>query len=301
MIRNQSDVAWKEILDAYFKDFVEYCLLELYELINWKKQWNSLDKELQAITKGADAGKRLLDKLFKVFLKDGREQWVLVHLEVQGKQDDDFPKRMFTYGYRIYDKYQKPIVSCAILTDEAKNWRPTSYRVGLIGSYLSADYLVVKLIDYQNKVKELEVSTNPFASVILAQLAALESKRKPDDERKQVKFALTRRLFDKGFKKAEVVNLYKFIDWLIGLSGPLELEYINEVYELEEATKMAYISNAERFGMEKGIIQGKLEVARHMLEEGIKPAVIERTTGFSSAKIKKLQRELKQAAKKSDH
>jgi len=297
MIRNQSDVAWKEILDAYFKDFVEYCLPELYELVNWKKRWSSLDKELQAITKGTDVGKRLLDKLFKVFLKDGREQWVLVHLEVQGKQDDDFPSRMFTYGYRIYDKYQRPIVSCAILTDDMKNWRPSSYQVGMAGSYLRVDYLVVKLVDYQTKTTELEASANPFASVILAQLAALDAKRKPDEERKQVKFALTRRLYDKGFKKTEVVNLYKFIDWLIGLSRPLELEYMNEIYELEEATKMPYISNAEKFGMEKG----KLEVAKHLLEQGIKSSIIEKATGFSSARIKKLQKELKQAAKKSDH
>lgn len=301
MIRNQSDVAWKGILDAYFKDFVEYCLPELYELINWKKQWNSLDKELQAITKGEDSGKRLLDKLFKVYLKDGREQWVLVHLEVQGKQENDFPKRMFTYGYRIYDKYQKPVVSCAILTDEAKNWRPTSYQVGLAGSYLRADYLLVKLIDFQSRAKELDASTNPFASVVLAQLAALDVKRKPDDERKKVKFALTRRLYDKGFKKAEVVNLYKFIDWLIGLSKPLELEYMHEIYELEEAKKMPYISNAERFGIEKGIAQNKLEVAKHLIEEGVKLAIIERTTGFSAAKLKKLQKELKQAAKSKDH
>ena len=296
MIRNHSDVAWKEILDAYFKDFVEYCLPELYKLINWKKRWNSLDKELQAITKGTDAGKRLLDKLFKVFLRDGREQWVLVHLEVQGKQDDNFPSRMFTYGYRIYDKYQKPIVSCAILTDEATNWRPSSYRVGLAGSYLSAEYLIVKLIDYQNMIKQLDASTNPFASVIMTQLAALDAKRKPDDERKMIKFALTRRLYVKGCSKTEIIHLYRFIDWLIGLSKPLELEYINEVYELEEATKMPYISNAEKFGMEKG----KLEVAKHLIEEGVKLAIIERTTGFSSAKIKKLQQELKRAAK-NDH
>jgi len=108
-------------------------------------------------------------------------------------------------------------------------------------------------------------------------------------------------LYDKGFKKAEVVNLYKFIDWLIGLSKPHELEYIHEIYELEEATKMPYISNAEKFGMEKGIVQGKLEVAKHLIEDGVKPAIIERATGFSLAKIKKLQREIKKAAKKNDH
>jgi hypothetical protein len=103
------------------------------------------------------------------------------------------------------------------LTDEAKNWRPSSYQVGLVGSYLRADYLVVKIIDYRGREKELETSVNPFASVILVQLAALNAKCKPEDERKRVKFALTRRLYDKGFKKTEVVNLYKFIDWLIGL------------------------------------------------------------------------------------
>jgi len=297
MMRNESDTAWKEILDAYFNDFVEYCLPELHELIDWQRQWTALDKELQAITKGADTGKRLLDKLFKVFLKDGREQWVLIHLEVQGTQDDDFPKRMFSYGYRIYDKYQKPIVSCAILTDENMRWRPDSYQVGLAGSYLSAKYLVVKLIDYQDRIEELEASNNPFASVIIAQLAALEVKRKPDDERKRVKFSLTRRLYDKGFEKKGVINLYKFIDWLIGLSSPLELEYLEEIYQLEEAVKMSYISSAERFGRK----QEAVDIAKHLLEEGVKSNIIGRATGLSLVKIKKLQQELRQEAKKRNH
>jgi hypothetical protein len=38
----------------------------------------------------------------KFYLKDGKEQWILIHLEVQGKKEEDFPKRMFTYGYRIF-------------------------------------------------------------------------------------------------------------------------------------------------------------------------------------------------------
>src|SRR5258708_5484703 len=116
-IRNEPDTAWKEVLDAYVKDFIDFCLPDLSALIDWKKPAVSLDKELQAITKGTETGRRLLDKLFKVYLKDGSEQWVLIHIEVQGQKDEEFPKRMFTYWYRIYDKYQKPLVSCAILTD----------------------------------------------------------------------------------------------------------------------------------------------------------------------------------------
>jgi|SRR5579872_5560939 len=81
--------------------------------------------------------------------------------------------------------------------------------------------------------------------------------------------------------------------WLIGLSKPLELEYLNEVYELEESKKMAYISNAEKLGIEKGIKKRNLEIAEQLLGKGFKPALIKETTGLSIAKIKALQQKLK--------
>ena len=84
MARNESDTAWKEILESNFKDCLDYCLPHLSQLIDWNKPYVALDKELQAITRTINAEKRLLDKLFKVYLKDGREQWILIHVEVQG-------------------------------------------------------------------------------------------------------------------------------------------------------------------------------------------------------------------------
>ena len=143
---------------------------------------------MQSITKGAETGKRLLDKLFKVFLKDGSEQWILIHVEVQGSKDDDFPKRMFTYGYRIWDKYQRPLFSCAILTDDNPDWKPNYFEVQFSGSRLSAEFLTIKLLDYKNQKVNLENSNNPFASVILVQLTALESKSKSPEQRKNIKF-----------------------------------------------------------------------------------------------------------------
>lgn len=294
MTRSDADTAWKEILESYFKDCLDYCLPKLSELINWQRSWTSLDKELQAVTKDTETGKRLLDKLFKVYLKDGREQWILIHVEVQGKPEEKFAQRMFIYGYRIFDKYQQPVVSCAILTDDNKKWCPNRFEIGLAGSYLSSEFLVIKLINYQNKQDELERSNNPFASAILCQLAAVEMKSKPDEQRKQVKFALTRRLYDKGFTKHQVYNLYKFIDWLIGLPKPLELEYKNKVYELEESKKMAYVSFIEKLGMERGKLEGMLSVAKHLLEDGAKPAYVKKITGLSLTKIKQLQQKLKQ-------
>ncbi|MCC2666686.1 MAG: putative cytosolic protein [Gammaproteobacteria bacterium] len=302
MRRNQSDTAWKIILDSHLKDFFDYCLPELSQLINWKKLPVPLDKELEAITKGNNTGKRLVDKLLKIYFKNGHEQWVLIHIEVQGKPDNDFPKRMFTYAYRIFDKYQKPVISCAILTDERKDWRPNHYEMKIGGCYLGSRFLVVKLLDYSDRQNELEISDNLFANVILVQLKALEIKSKSDNQRKQAKFALTRRLYEKGFNKLQIVNLYQFIDWLIGLPEPLEVEYLNKVYDFEEEKKMSYVSFAEQRGINKGLKEGlkkglkeglkkgttrtRMMVAKRLLQAKIDKALIKKTTGLSIAEIK---------------
>ncbi|NGZ07526.1 MAG: DUF4351 domain-containing protein, partial [Magnetococcales bacterium] len=38
--------------------------------------------------------------LVKVWLLDGHELWVLIHVEIQGNRDSDFAERMFTCQYR---------------------------------------------------------------------------------------------------------------------------------------------------------------------------------------------------------
>jgi hypothetical protein len=293
MTMNNPDSAWKEILDHYFKDCLDYCLPELSCLIDWSKKYISLDKELQAITKGAAAGKRLVDKLFKVYLLNGNEQWILIHIEIQNQPDIDFPKRMFTYGYRIFDKYQQPVISCAILADEQENWCPNQFQIGMAGSYLKSEFLVIKILNYHDRLAELENSTHVFACVIYSQLKAIENKFKPDQERKHIKFILTKRLYYKGFNKEQIINLYRFIDWLIGLPEHFEIEYDNEIDK--EPNIMVYISSRERREREKerltGLEQGKIETAKRLLAENLTIDFVAKITDLSPAKIRELQAE----------
>ena len=260
------DNAWKEILDAYFKEFVELCLPDLYPLVDWSKPWINLDKELHRITKDGLTGKKFLDKLFSVVLKTGEEEWILVHLEVQAKSDKLFSQRMFVYAYRLFDRYQKSVFSCAILADNNKNWRPNHYETGIAGSCLRLDYHIVKLLDYKGQENVLENSSNPFASVILSHLAASKIKKSPNKVRLQTKLHLTKRLYRKGYSKEQVLKLYLFIDWLIHLPEVFEIEYKEEVYQLEATQKMAYISTIERFGIQKGIQQGEYQFLLHLLK-----------------------------------
>ncbi len=95
---------------------------------------------------------------------------------------------------------------------------------------------------------------NPFATVILAQLAVLETRKNPQ-ARYDTKLALTRKLYEKGWGRGDILQLYTLIDWLIALPKELMLNYHQEVAHIEEEKKMAYITTAERIGMQKGIAQ----------------------------------------------
>ncbi len=261
-----NDTAWKDIMESYLKEFAELCLPDVYVLIDWEKPWISLEKELHAISKDDITGKKVVDKLFKVYLKNGDEQWVLIHLEIQDEAKDIFSKRMFIYSYRLYDKYQQAVLSCALLTDTNRLWRPDHYEVGFGGSTLRLNYRVVKLLDYQGEEAMLESSSNVFASVILSYLAAQRVKKRSDKERAQVKYDLTKRLYRKGYSKEQILKLYLYIDWVLHLSEADEIKYKEAVFELEAEQNMAYISTIESMGIKKGIQQGECSLLMRLLK-----------------------------------
>src|SRR6202161_4445981 len=113
--RNNYDTPWKEILETHFRDFMMLCHPEAAKEIDWAKGYESLDKELSAMTKDAATGVRFVDKLLKVWRIGGGEIWILIHIEVQQEPEGNFARRMYTYYYRLFDRYQHPIVSIAIL------------------------------------------------------------------------------------------------------------------------------------------------------------------------------------------
>jgi len=67
--------------------------------------------------------------------------------------------------------------------------------------------------DYRTRRAELEASDNPFATVVLAHLAVQDTRRSAA-RRREVKLALTRRLYERGYSLERVLSLFRFIDWL---------------------------------------------------------------------------------------
>jgi len=124
------------------------------------------------------------------------------------------------------------------------------------------------LLDYRLKRAEIESSDNIFGVVVLAYLESLETKGNLD-KRFLSKLSLIKKLYEKGYKKKDTINLYRFIDWVINLSPDLEKDLIEEVKRYEEVINMKYITTAERLGREEGLKEG----LKQGLLEGIKLAL----------------------------
>ena len=158
------DGAWKEFLELYFRPFLEFCFPDVARRVDWDQPVAFLDQELQEVVRDAELGKMRADKLVQVHCRDGQQEWLLIHVEVQGQSDPRLPSRMYEYYHRIRDRYGRPVVSLVVLADERSDWKPSCYQEEHWGCRLRFEYLVCKLLEISPE--RLEREDNPAALVI---------------------------------------------------------------------------------------------------------------------------------------
>jgi hypothetical protein len=139
------DSPWKDLLNDHFQDFMAFFFPQAHADIDWSRGYESLDKELSQIVRDAELGKRLADKVVKVWRKNGEAQIILIHIEIQGDAKGNFSERMYIYNYRLFDGYHQPVVSFAVLTDDSPTWRPDHYGYDIWGCRAGLHFPIVKL------------------------------------------------------------------------------------------------------------------------------------------------------------
>ncbi len=249
------DSPWKEALDRYFEPFLLFFFPQAHADIDWARGYEALDKELQKIVPAAAQGRRYVDKLVKVWLKGGKEAWLLIHVEVQTSKEGDFPERMHVYNYRLFDRYHHEVISLAILADDDPEWRPSHFGYGRWGFHTGTEFPIRKLLDWAPHWQALESDPNPFAVVVLAHLKALETRGAPAD-RRVWKVRLAEGLYDRGLSAEDVRQLFRFIDWMLDLPMPLDQLVWDEIYHHEEGKHMPFITSPERLAMRKALLKG---------------------------------------------
>lgn len=163
------------MLEDVFDDLLRFVFPEADKVFDMQQPFEYLDKELNELTPEPDKGPdtRFVDKLVKVCRKDGKKEFVLIHIEVQGttKKREQFPERMFQYYYRIFDRYKVPITAIAIFTGFDGKKIPNRYEYHFLGTSHIYQYNTLNILG--PKEAELEESDNPFAIVMLAARKAL--------------------------------------------------------------------------------------------------------------------------------
>ncbi len=238
---------------------------DAYAGIDWSKEHIFLDKELRAVVQDAELGTRFVDKLVRVTELCGDESWIYIHVEVQGTRQPEFAKRMFVYNNRLFDRYDRPVASLAVLADEHKMWKPSSYGFSVLGCRHTLEFPVAKLTDYEDKLDELLASENAFGWITAAHILTQKT-RTEDEERYKAKLRLLRILYERHWDKQRVINLLNVIDWLMQLPEVLNNKVWQELETIEEREKMQYVTSVERIGIAKGITKGEARILKRQLE-----------------------------------
>ncbi len=274
----KSDSAWKDILEALFPEFLEFFFPVLHREIDWEKGFVFLDKELQKIIRSSRTGRRIVDKLVKVFLLNGEEKILLIHIEIQGSPEKNFAERMYIYNYRIFDKFRNEVITLAILSDTNPEFREHTYRVSRAGFELLFKFPVIKLIDFKGKEGELATCENPFAIVVRTFLKTVATQGAAQ-ERYSWKKSFLLELYQRGLSRETIWALYKFIDWIMILPPAMENRIFEEVVKFEENQQMPYITNAERIGIRKGRKEGLQKGIKKGLQKGLQKGLLQGLQG----------------------
>ena len=248
---SDQDSAWKEMLDEYLPWFLEFFFPQAYAEIDWSRGYESLDKELAKILPDDRTGKLLADKLFKVWLFGGREIWLLIHIEIQVRSNRSFNKRVFVYNYRLMNAHQVEVVSLVVLTGENPGLTG-QYKTDRWGCSHHFQFPFARIIDYKLRWKELDASLNPFAMVVKSQLKALETKG-DNEQRYEWKRRLIFELYRKGYQRDQIINLFRFMDWVVSLPYDLDQKIKQEVYDYEKGKNMPYVTSFERSGIQQAL------------------------------------------------
>lgn len=94
------------------------------------------------------------------------------------------------------------------------------------------------------------------------------------------KTQLVRFLYERGWTRHDILELFRLIDWLMVLPDDLERDFQTDLESTEQEKTMPYITSIERRGIEKGLSQGLSQGLRDTIQ-----AVLEVRFGGIDAEV----------------
>ncbi|GAB3059284.1 RpnC/YadD family protein [Virgibacillus ainsalahensis] len=302
------DGLWKKLIADFFEEFMLFFAPELYEEIDHSRSPDFLQQELYKEVIQEKKGRNNADQIVKVFLKNGEERWILIHIEVQGKVNEAFSKRMFRYFYRLYDKFDKEIYAIALLTDIGNTKHTNQFHYSFHGTEVDYTYNAYQF--RENDLEKLKRSSNPFAAAVIAGIYASKT-RKDADKRYFFKRELMTQLLrnmdtHQGYNHTQISPLIYFIDYLLQIPAfltklrddvtPLLRKEAAQHMQAERSnpspTLAEIFADLEKEGMEKGKEAAMKQLALELIQENFSDDYIAKLTKLSVDKVEALRKSL---------
>jgi len=189
-------------------------------------------------------------------------------VEVQVQRDPHLASRLFDYHCLIARRHRCWVATVAVLADLSPSWRPRSFSSDAPPLGLHFGFRTLKLIDLEPELESPKFAGHPIAMVARAHLAILRLRHDPERLYAE-RWRLTRRLYEEGFARPDVLTLYRLIDRLMILPHSLMVRFRQELFALEKDKNMPYVDTISRMCREEGLQEGALIRARESVIEAL--------------------------------
>ncbi|MEN9778075.1 MAG: hypothetical protein RJB04_1830 [Verrucomicrobiota bacterium] len=259
------DSPWKETLNRFLRPFLELTFPSITQHIDWSVTPISLEQEFREIAPDAELGPLRADKLIKVRLLNGTDQWLLIHIEVQMQYDPKLPRRVFDYCCRIHSRYRIPVVPLVILGDTRRNWRPTTYSGGFGNLGLRIRFAICKVGDFKNRIEAPRHRDNLTIFIIAAYLGTQKHRKDPANL-SECRLELTQKLYARGYTQEDLRSLLFVIDWLMPLPAEHKVQFRKRLQQLQKENPMPHVTLFEELSREEGRQEGRQGCILDLLE-----------------------------------
>ncbi len=307
------DARWKHLIKALHRQFVKRFFPLLYDLIDWTKEVQFLDKELLKLL--ADFNKKGVlhgDVLMQYHLKDGKTQLVLIHVEAQHIFDIKLPERMFTSFYRLRDQHPGvPVAALALYTGSEIPAVFDRYVYEFEETRLEYRFKTY-IVKNQNPEALLQTG-DPIDLAILAAWYLLDSKNDLD-KAIRYKRTLIKLCVQKGFSKQEIAVLLTFVSFLIAIPHqedkilkeeimetladrelplyvelPWLAEFLAERFMIKEAVDIYARQKGEEIALERVEAKVRKEMEAKARERNVKSVIKQHLLGMKPQVIADVQ------------
>jgi hypothetical protein len=264
-MRRKNDILLKSAFEESFPDLLSFFFPEANKIFAIERGFEFLDKELHELFPELEkkGGSRFVDMLVKAFLKNGAEEWILVHIEIQREDTTEFPHRMFQYWYRIHDRYNVDIVALAVFTGRVSQKQPSSFTKSFLGTEIIYKFNTFHIFDHSES--QLLAMDNPFALIVLAAQKAVLADKVPKEELANQRLTIAKALIkSKRYDNEKIKRFLYFLKTFIYIDN----EEINVNFDKQIAiltgneTAMGIIETIKMITLEEGIEKG-IEKGRH--------------------------------------